>query len=534
MGKIFFIGLLLSVKSLFCLDTDSKNLTDTTKAIDHLLHQARETININPVKSRSYAKKALAISIKKQSTIDIARSQHILGVTYNMSAQFDSASYYMFKALTSFKKLQEEAYVAETKIGIGSIYFMTYDYSEALRIWKESLTYYNSVNDSMKVGSLYYNIGNIHTNKMEYKKALKNYSLSKSFLSNQKDSMRIGRLQQAIAFTYIDLGMLDSALVYEHLSLKTAYAINDIYGLNQLYMLLGRTYRKLNLPDSAKYYLKKGLNVDPSIQSPDVTMYLYGNLSKVYELQDSNKLALKHLKKYIELNENYAPKEIEKKIHIAEKKYLTEINELKERASQAEIKNKNYLIFVLVSILIFMIITITLLINRNKIIKRYRAAEKRAFELDKIHLENKLKLKNKELVSKVMFVGKQTGFINKIYNRLKTLPIKNGSDVHKEISTILSEIKITQVEYSWKEFEKLFLEINQDFYTKLLKKYPKLSKNERRLCAFLWLNMSTKDIAEITFQSTRAINVARYRLRKKMGLSRDESFMNTFSEFLNG
>jgi DNA-binding CsgD family transcriptional regulator len=60
--------------------------------------------------------------------------------------------------------------------------------------------------------------------------------------------------------------------------------------------------------------------------------------------------------------------------------------------------------------------------------------------------------------------------------------------------------------------------------------YPDLTPNEKKICAFLRLNMSTKDIAAITHQSVHSLNVARTRLRKKLGIDgTDENLVN----FLN-
>ncbi len=61
-----------------------------------------------------------------------------------------------------------------------------------------------------------------------------------------------------------------------------------------------------------------------------------------------------------------------------------------------------------------------------------------------------------------------------------------------------------------------FQEVHADFYQKLTSKFTDLSPNKLKICAFLRLNMSTKEISTITFQSPKSISMARFRLRKKM------------------
>ena len=61
-----------------------------------------------------------------------------------------------------------------------------------------------------------------------------------------------------------------------------------------------------------------------------------------------------------------------------------------------------------------------------------------------------------------------------------------------------------------------------------MKSHPTLTPNERKLCAFLRLDMNTKDIAIITLRTSHSINVARTRLRKKMGIANTEININTY------
>jgi DNA-binding CsgD family transcriptional regulator len=67
-----------------------------------------------------------------------------------------------------------------------------------------------------------------------------------------------------------------------------------------------------------------------------------------------------------------------------------------------------------------------------------------------------------------------------------------------------------------------FEQVNAEFFERLQQQYPSLSKTERELCAYLKLNLSSKDIAALRNTSLNTINVARHRLRKKLGLERDD------------
>jgi DNA-binding NarL/FixJ family response regulator len=90
------------------------------------------------------------------------------------------------------------------------------------------------------------------------------------------------------------------------------------------------------------------------------------------------------------------------------------------------------------------------------------------------------------------------------------------------------ELKINDKsnDHIWREFEICFEKVYNDFYKKLNAKLPDISFREKRLCAFLKMNMSTKEIASITFQTPNSIDVAKHRMRKKIGIDSDVDFTN--------
>lgn len=78
----------------------------------------------------------------------------------------------------------------------------------------------------------------------------------------------------------------------------------------------------------------------------------------------------------------------------------------------------------------------------------------------------------------------------------------------------------------WKRFEFHFDEVHVGFLKRLKDLYPTLSPNELRLCAYLRLNMTTKDIAQILNISIRGVEISRYRLRKKLGIEGDTNLID--------
>lgn len=94
------------------------------------------------------------------------------------------------------------------------------------------------------------------------------------------------------------------------------------------------------------------------------------------------------------------------------------------------------------------------------------------------------------------------------------------------IQQIRNKYELNIREQNWNDFDKKIENAYDSFYTVLLEKYPNLTPNERKLCAFLRSGLSTKEIAILTFQNPQSIDVARYRIRKKLNLKNDDNLID--------
>jgi DNA-binding CsgD family transcriptional regulator len=192
-------------------------------------------------------------------------------------------------------------------------------------------------------------------------------------------------------------------------------------------------------------------------------------------------------------------------------------------------------------IYIIVVIFILLIINRfydafyererKKLIKRNQrklqinelASQKELMKIRNVQLQNDIENKNREIAIATMSTVKRNEFLNKIINELKAL------DNHPRIDRLTKMInKNIKGNEDWEFFEKAFNNADKDFLKKVKKAHPNLTHNDLRLCAFLRLNLLSKEIAPLLNISVRSVEIKRYRLRKKMKLSRDESIIDHF------
>ncbi len=161
--------------------------------------------------------------------------------------------------------------------------------------------------------------------------------------------------------------------------------------------------------------------------------------------------------------------------------------------------------------------------------RKAEALEKSLLQKEKDQLERDLETKNKELNLKVTQLIEKNQAVTTVVKQLEKLIKEKPSTFGEEIQSIINDLKNNDKEDFWSQFEVTFGQVNQSFYDNLFKAYSNLTNNEKKLSAFLKMNLSTKDISTITHQSIRSIEMARSRMRKKLNLPRSENL----SKFLN-
>ena len=203
--------------------------------------------------------------------------------------------------------------------------------------------------------------------------------------------------------------------------------------------------------------------------------------------------------------------------------------------------------------ILYGVLLVGLMILGFQIMKRQRRREREAMEAEKIkelrereeqfereqaeswqriiNLENEklqqeVKHKAKELSNSTLNLLHKNEVLQNIKSELQhLLPPGQQSQgragqIKKLIKTINKELNAGQ---DWEVFDSNLIAVHDEFVTRLKSLYPDLTPNDIRLCIFLRMNKSTKEIATLMNLSIRGVESSRYRLRKKLNLPRDES-----------
>ncbi|MNX60285.1 bacterial transduction protein [compost metagenome] len=148
--------------------------------------------------------------------------------------------------------------------------------------------------------------------------------------------------------------------------------------------------------------------------------------------------------------------------------------------------------------------------------------EQELMKIKNQQLEQDFESKNRELAASTMSLIKKNELLSMIKEDLK----KNSEEGNRNIKSVITTInKNISEEDTWNIFKDAFNNADKDFLKKVKNLHPSLTPNDLRLCAYLRLNLSSKEIAPLLNISVRSVEIKRYRLRKKMDLSHEEGLV---------
>ena len=140
-------------------------------------------------------------------------------------------------------------------------------------------------------------------------------------------------------------------------------------------------------------------------------------------------------------------------------------------------------------------------------------------------LNKEKQINDKELVTKSLALLRNNEILLEIVEKLSTVEKQLTIENKKLINKIIKEVEMHSRQNMWEEFETAFKNVHENFNKILFEISPNLTPSELKLAALLKLNLSTKEIAAITFKSESGIKTTRHRLRKKLNLESNDNLV---------
>ena len=515
---------------------------------------------------------------EEEITLEYVNTNYYISEVYFSLREYKTSFEYLSKSLELYDFLKPNKRRNKNVIkppwilnSMGIVYYQKRDYVNAEKFYNEALINFQLF-DSNYDDEKYYGINTSLLNLSIIKRDQGDLKSSEELLDQLFERVNSNAIRATEVFqvyiSYMELFLVsgnDELIVNYYNKIKTAYETNSsllddiLFKESQLkYGQANLVYAdflqsKSRLEESLEYlFLAKELFVSIPQRIPNVnleisnTLYSMGMINKAKELiqqnlinantNQSQKLDNFKLLEKIYTDEGSMNKLLSVKdsiVYYIEDPLLSqeenEFNTLESLILVSEKQNDLRLSklrtnrIILVSFLsssILLIILLSLKFN-NKLQKE----KNRRLNLEKDKINDELKLKRRELFSKVNFISQRNDYLNNIRDQLD-----GDLNNFQNLKNIKTKIKnITTSEKAYEEFDKMFSQVYPKFY-KRLNKVAKLSQTDLRLASYIKMNHTNNEISRISGISMRSVESQRYRLSKKLNLDKGHDLNNYILE----
>jgi DNA-binding CsgD family transcriptional regulator len=171
--------------------------------------------------------------------------------------------------------------------------------------------------------------------------------------------------------------------------------------------------------------------------------------------------------------------------------------------------------------------------TETRLLLEKQKAEQEIVKLQNENLQSEISHKNIQLANSTMALIRKNELLIGIKQELEKqkTPGNNGSPGRQNEKLVSQINKNIEDDQDWKIFEELFDQAHGDFFKRLKSAYPELTQSDLKLCAYLKLNLSSKEIAPLLNISYRGVETRRYRLRKRLLLDNDANLVEFILQF---
>ncbi len=473
------------------------------------------------------------------------------------------------EALNILNSTEEKLAGANDPLLSGRVYFYHGQFHErivndevALTFYLKSAESFSKIGDYGRLAKVYRQINNVSLDNQDWPLSQKYAWLAYQTHLKVKDTLEILKDVMNLSTFYAKFGKSDSAEFFMNQALQINKQLKSPKEQAQMYNNVASRYISSYRYDSAEKLLHHALGILQ--QLPDekefrtVGPYLYVNLGLVNmekkRYQEARQLfdqslslaghsvdvntlsgiifeqikcnnALRNYEEASELMDRYRIlQDSSNKIRNHQNLLALEMKYNYERQvqeHQVRLQRQRYFL-ISGAVAAGMVLLLLLLLYQKQRIKLQNTRLEKKIQDDKVErLNRELAL---HALNLVRLNERKVSFIESLKEKFPVLKKENKEIIQHVIAGLAGD----QHESGWKEFELRFTEVHHEFYAKLSRINPNLTLNEKRLCAFLLLDMTSKEISSITGQSVRAIEQARTRLRKQLGITNQNASLSAF------
>jgi len=421
---------------------------------------------------------------------------------------------------------------------LAEIYIALNNYSKAIEFLNSSLGYSEAQQFLQLQAKSYQLLGTCWEKQEQPQKALEFQQKSLQIYQDLADVTGEAVVLENIGSIYEDLEDYDKAYTYFEKAFSYFKNTEDERQVNALNNLAD-VYRKTGNYAQAIVKTTEALELAERFQNAHQIESAYKDLAKAYALAQDFKLAHHYALAYQDLVEQQFYSQNFNQLNALQTVYDTKEKQAKIDLLQAKNKTAQIKFITLLLTIFVLVATAGLLFYIQKRKRQARLAvelyKQRALEAEletkaaqEQNLQNQIQLKTATLSKYSLSLAQKNKLLEEVSGTLQKLSTRKRMDIPSKLHELSNDLNVhLQEENEWEQFMGLFDEIHPDFTRKLNQAaLQKLSATELRLCLLLRLDLSSKEIASVLRITPDSVRVARYRLRKKLPLEREDELVN--------
>lgn len=464
-------------------------------------------------------------------------------LAYMSEGNYSEAFQYAIKMIGKTETINDKQLLFKIYNLMGTLYSYIQNYNRAESYYKQAAEYVSP--EQVEYDQLLNNIYRIVFLRGEIQQAIQLFEQMIPVLEEKQDTTSLITFHLNLGACYSENQEIDKAFQSFQTALELAGTIDNDKFKTAIYQNLGNYYYTVKNYKKSFQYLLKANELARKNNNPEQLTYVLYSMATVFDEQNKIDSAYSYLREYEMLKNRLNNHSEMTEVYQSYVSVLIESSENKLKITESELllKNKQYTIAVISSLAIIASIVFLLII----LFQKKRSAQQKTVlkEIEnkdlsvRLQYQNELrKLQSERLEDQLREINSYSLLLlnkNHLLQQIWDMTAQYGGDkekaggIFRKIKTMVKSNQHTEKE--WDDFILHFEKVHPRFFEKLLMKCPDLTKNDLKLCAYIRIGMSMKQIAQILNIFPDSVKTNRYRLRKKFNLQ-DHETLDDFIQFV--
>ncbi len=519
-------------------NTSTKSSFSSNEKITKLIQLGNECLDTDSNQSLEFGKNALSEALQLNLPKQKAEAQLLIGRSYWSMRELKPTLENLHTAKHTYQQLLDHDGIARCYMNMGLVYAEIGEYDKAIELYSNAKSHFEKLNLKELVANTYTKLSSVLIEKKDLNKAESILQEALNIYDQNKNIKGLVEANNLLTKLHIAKGEYELAGCYIEESIVNSQIINDSHALIGNLLLFSKLQRNKKSYEVAEQHLDIALKLAEKKNLRKLKLDTYEELQSLKKEEGKFQESIEYFEEYIALKDSIY--DTNKSKQLAELEFQDTLQEKDDQLEFMYLEKKDFQIIqwvlgiglFVISVLSFLLIRSLRLKHKKQLLlhesnQRINKSELENQLLKQKELEQQLHFKNKELTSYALNFIQKNEFLEKLQGIIKEIKRTSAKTRTLALDQLESIVKQQQnLDKNWNDFKIHFEQVHTDFLKNLKNQFPNLSANDLKVAALTRLNLTIKETSGILGISPESVKTARYRLRKKLDLEREDDLLS--------